>query len=305
MVVVLFALGAGQARADLRRVESATIGGTLSDGDRYAAWVRGPQIRVLDEQTGKVASFPIPAGCRAPSALGAGVVATICGKEFRTMDVATGAWTTLPATESAASLFFADSVGVTAVGAAWIEVWVEVGYHAPAFNGWINRATGVETNLDRGDLSRHVDLDAAELWTPLCAPLRRFKDPDWDSEAQYGSPYIAPLVAGTRALEVRRGDLVMRRCGSSRVRVITRSPDWDVPYLAAGRVSWIDQDGLAALDELERGRGAVRTFAAGRVRSWPVPGKVNPNLQVVHTRSHVFVDKFSSGWTHRYSIGLK
>ena len=150
MVVALVVLSAGEARAatKVQRVESATRGGTLTDGDRYAAWVRGPLLRVLDEQSGTVTSFPIPSECRPPGAIGAGIVATICGNEFRTMDVATGTWSTVPATASALSLFSADSVDVTGVGAGWIEVWVAIGYRSPSFPAWINRVTGDETNLD-------------------------------------------------------------------------------------------------------------------------------------------------------------
>ena len=44
-------------------VESSR-GPTLADGDRYAAWVHAGAVRVLDEQTGITASFPLPADCR-------------------------------------------------------------------------------------------------------------------------------------------------------------------------------------------------------------------------------------------------
>ena len=55
-----------------------------------------------------------------------------------------------------------------------------------------------------------------------------------------------------------------------------------------------------------RARARVRTFdlVAGRVRTWVVPGAVNPNVATVHTRRHVFVDKWSDGYTHRYAIDL-
>lgn len=149
------------------------------------------------------------------------------------MDLTTGAWSTVPATQSALSLFSADSVSVSRVGAAWIEVWVELGYRSPAFHGWVNRATGEETNLDAGDLRKRVDLDAAELWVPLCSPLMRRKNPEWDSDSQYGPQSIAPEVVGTRALDVRRGDLVLRSCGSAGARVITRSPRCSQPSWAA------------------------------------------------------------------------
>jgi hypothetical protein len=275
-------------------VESATAAGTLADGDRYAAWVHAGAIRVLDEQTGTTASFPLPADCRPPSAIGAGVLAAICGKAFRLLDVATGVWTAVPATDVSTGLFNADWVGVDGVGAAWIAVTVEVGYHAPTFPTWIERATGTVADDDPGDLHRYADLDAAELWSPLCAPLTRRKNPYYDESEQYGSPYTGPTVIGTRAIDVAKGALVMRHCGSPRTRVITRSRTWDGAWFGGARVSWLD-------------RRRLRTFDAtrGRVRSWQVPGTVNDYLTVTHTRRHVFLDKWSSGSTiHRYAVDL-
>lgn len=72
-------------------------------------------------------------------------------------------------------------------------------------------------------------------------------------------------------------------------------------------MSWTEQDRLAALDGKQRGRGRIRTrdITTGRVRSWPVPGAINPNLYVVHTRRHVFLDKLGSGLrANRYAIDL-
>jgi len=37
---------------------------TVADGDRYAAWVHGANVRVLDEQTQRTASVPLPAHFR-------------------------------------------------------------------------------------------------------------------------------------------------------------------------------------------------------------------------------------------------
>ena len=128
--------------------------------------------------------------------------------------------------------------------------------------------TGDETDLDPGDLHKRVDLDAADLWVPLCSPLTRRKNPEWDTDSQYGSQYSGPNVVGTRALDVRRGDLVLRTCGSAAARVITRSPRWEGAFFAGTRASWLDQDRPAALFRRERGRARVGTFdlVTGRVR---------------------------------------
>jgi hypothetical protein len=309
LVLLVLLLAAPPARAAIGpyAVESSTAGETLADGDRYASWVHDGVVRVLDEQTGTTASFPLPAECRVPGAIGDGHVATVCGKEFRLLDLATGAWTTVPSTDASTGLFNADSVGVDGLGKAWIAVTVEVGYHAPTGPAWIERATGKVVGDDPGDLREQADLDAPALWAPLCAPLKRRKNPDYDAFEQYGSPYTGPTVVGTRAIDVAKGALVLRRCGSSKTRVITRSRDWESGWLGGARVSWVDQDGLRALDGDKRGRGRVRTFDAltGRVRSWPVPGKINPNLRVVHTRRHLFLDKYlANGKTARYAVDL-
>ncbi len=277
---------------------------TLADGDRYAAWVHGANVRVLDEETRTTASVPMPADCRTPDALGDGQLAFVCGKELRLLDVGRLTWSTVPV---GADLFNADSVSVTAVGRAWVEVTVDLGYHSPVYPAWIERATGRVVADDPGDLSQYPDLDAPELFAPLCAPLRRRRNPEWDEEEQYGPRWIAPDIHGRRALDLSHGALVLRRCGSSRTTVVTRSRDWDVAYFAGDRVSWIEQDGLAAIDGKRRGRGRVRTrdVTTGRVRSWPVPGGINPNLYVVHTRRHVFLDKLGSGLhAGRYAIDL-
>jgi hypothetical protein len=306
--VLILANPAGAAERGPYGVESGTGGRTLADGDRYVAWLRHGVVRVLDEQTRTTTAIPLPAECRPPGALGAGALVTICGRDVRVLDIATQNWVTVPATETLTGLFFADSVDVTAIGSVWIELFVEVGYHAPAFPAWVERATGRVIGEDPGNLRQYANLDAPALWTTLCAPLRRRLDPDYDEEAAYGSPYIGPTVAGNRALEYTDADtLVVRRCGSTRRTVMSRSRGWGPAFFAAGRATWIDGQDVRTLDGDPRGRGRVRTYDAvtGRRGSWPVPGAVNPNTWVVHTRRHIFIDKFSSGRTvRRYAVDL-
>jgi len=101
LVAMLAIAGEAQAAGRLRKTVTATAGVTVTDGDRYAAWVRGQDVRVLDERNGKVSSHPLPADCRAPDALGDGQVAAVCGdqikpKDIRLLDLKTGAWTSVP-----------------------------------------------------------------------------------------------------------------------------------------------------------------------------------------------------------------
>jgi hypothetical protein len=289
-------------------VETATEGQTLSDGDRFAAWTHDGAVRVLDETTQATASFPLPAGCHAPAAIGDGRLAADCGEQLDLLDIASATWSAVPATRALRSVLDADSFGIDAVGRVWIAVTVATGYHGPVYPAWIERATGRVVTDDLGDVNTHADLDAPGLWAPLCAPLHRRRDPDYDPLEPYGSPFLEPTMAGRRGIDVAHsGALVMRRCGTRKARVITRSRTWGRAWIGASRVSWIDQRGIPALEGDPRGHGRVRTYDAvtGRVRSWPVPGAVNPNLHVVHTRRHVFIDKRSTGLTaRRYAIDL-
>ncbi len=280
---------------------------TRADGDRYAAWVHGANVRVLDEETGTTSSVPMPADCRVPDALGDGQLVFVCGKELRLLDLGRLTWSTVPATDAVKSLFNADSVSVYGIGRVWIEASVNTGYHGGDYPEWIERATGRVVGEHPGDLSKYPSLDAPELWAPLCPPLRRKRNPYWNPEEPYGLRWEPPDVVGQRAVDTEHGELVLRRCGSARTTVITRSHDWSLWYFAGTRVSWIEQDGIAALDGKQRGRGRIRTrdVTTGRVRSWPVPGGINPNLYVVHTRRHVFLDKEGSGLhVSRYAIEL-
>jgi len=310
-VLIAAALAAAPASAAQGpyKVESATGGTTLADGDRYAAWVHNGAVRVLDEQTRTTTSLPLPAECRAPGALGARAIATICGREVRVLDIATRTWGPVPATETLNSLFSADSVDVTAIGSVWIELFVEVGYHAPAFPAWVERATGRVVSEDPGNLRQYASLDAPALWAPLCDPIRRRRNPDYDEFEAFGSPYVSPTVIGNRALEYGRDErLYLRRCGSARRTRVSRSRTWHLVWFGGTRVSWVDGLDDRTLAGDPRGRGRVYTYNAvsHRYRSWPMPGGVNPNVYVVHTRRHVFIDKLSSSLrtTRRYAIDL-
>lgn len=42
------------------RLQTATDGYTVSDGRRWVAWFSAPDVPVLDDSTGKVASYPLP-----------------------------------------------------------------------------------------------------------------------------------------------------------------------------------------------------------------------------------------------------
>lgn len=95
---------------------------------------------------------------------------------------------------------------------------------------------------------------------------------------------------------------MLRTCGTTKTRWVTRSWGWSSASLSGNRVSWTDTRWIAGGAAV---RERVRTLdvATGRVRSWPFGDK--PNLYVVHTRRHVFVDEDrSADYVRRYAIDL-
>src|SRR3954467_8580504 len=78
---------------------------TLADGDRYAAWVHGASVRVLDVESGTTSSLPLPAECRVPEALSNVQLVFTCGKELRLLDVAQLTWSTVPSPYQVTLLF--------------------------------------------------------------------------------------------------------------------------------------------------------------------------------------------------------
>jgi len=277
---------------------------TLADGDRYAAWVHGANVRVLDEQTQRTSSVPMPADCREPDALGGGKLVFTCGndrRELRLLDVATLTWSAVPSTDAVKAMF-ENAVSVERIGSVWIAAMVETVDDRILHPMWIEHATGRVVAEDPGDITQYPDLDAPELWAPLCPPLRRLPSQTWTPEEPSGLRWIPPDVKGTRALDTLGGRMLLRFCGTARTRLVTRKLIYSSTAFSANRVTWTDtrwiRDGAAV-------RETVRTFdvTTGRVRSWQFGNK--PNLYVVHTRRHIFVDsERAAEYVKRYAIDL-
>ena len=110
----------------MKTVESLTSGQTVSDGVRYVSWTHGTDVRVLDDQTGTVASFPLPRRCGAPGALADRVAASICGGTgIQLLDVTTGTWTPIPLSPAASALLDRGVARVAGVGRHWVSITVE------------------------------------------------------------------------------------------------------------------------------------------------------------------------------------
>jgi len=276
---------------------------TVADGDRYAAWVHGANVRVLDEQTQRTASVPLPAGCREPDALGGGKLVFLCGqeqRELRLLDVATLTWSVVPSTDAVRTML-ASPVTIEGIGRVWVEITLE-GEDRILHTLWVEHATGRVVGDDPGDLSKYPNLDAPELWAPLCPPLRRAPSPTWTPEEPNGLRWVAPEVKGNHALDARVARPILLTCGTTKTRLVTRAWGWSPMFFSGNRVSWLEKrwvdDGAAV-------RARVRTLdvTTGRVRSWAFGDK--PSLYVVHTRRHLFVDdERRAAHFRRYAIDL-
>jgi hypothetical protein len=277
---------------------------TRADGDRYAAWVHGTNVRVLDEKTQRTSSVPMPAECRTPDALGGGQLVFMCGdeqRELRMLDVAALTWSVVPSTDQVRSMF-ENAVTVDGVGSVWIATSVETVENRLLHPMWIERATGRVVADDPGDVTKYPNLDAPELWAPLCPPLRRLPSRTWTPEEPSGPRWIAPDVKGARALDTLGGRMLLRFCGTPKTRLVTRELIYSARSFSENRVTWTDTrwigDGATV-------RESVRTLdvTTGRVRSWAFGDM--PGLYVVHTRRHIFVDhERRADYARRYAIDL-
>ena len=170
---------------------------------------------------------------------------------------------------------------------------------------WVRRTTGRVVTKDPGDLRAYPNLDAPGLWRRLCAPLTRRRNP-----SRFGARFIGPQMIGRRGLDVTGHTMIMRRCGTDDVKVVTRSTNAGEFWFGGTRVSWYE----AFLSRYigPKGRtcqqGCIRTFDAttGRFRSFPDP-PIRP-VKVVHTRRHIFFDDeedFVDEVSYRWRIDLR
>ncbi|MDA0170736.1 hypothetical protein OJ998_16665 [Solirubrobacter taibaiensis] len=291
VVLIVVALPASARASDqVKMVESLTSGETVSDGVRYVSWTHGTDVRVLDDRSGSVASFPLPAGCGAPGALSGGFAASICdGAGIQLLDVTTGTWTAVPVAPETTALLTKGVGRVTGIGSHWLSITVETNRSFPPEHAaWVKRTTGELMAQDPGDRHEYPDLDAPDLWSPLCAPLTRTRNPDG------GAPrLVAPKLIGRRALDMSGRYPVLRTCGTTKTHVITRSTtaaDYTF-WFSDNRVSWHEFSGSRVLGRRGEGcvYGCIRTYNAltRKYRTWrKTPGAVN----LVHTRRSIFFE---------------
>jgi hypothetical protein len=252
----------------------------------YAAVVRGSEVEILAESAPPT-RIAIPAGCRF-STVGGSAIAFLCAEDrtLRAYDLDSRTWTST----SAPSLFGGDGGPSLTMGRRWIEAVLDSCYHCDVVVTHLDRNTGKMGPREPRATNVHLDLDDHRLWAPLCSPFRRTRNPDFDPE--FGSPFrfVEPLMSGRYGVEFDvHGWLVLRRCGSRRVTVLTRSHDAQLVQIGGGVVSWLDQSPIP--EEDGPGHAVAYDIARGNWGRWRIPGAANSNVSVSHTRGHLYVDK--------------
>jgi hypothetical protein len=189
--------------------------------------------------------------------------------------------------------FFGGDYGLPSlsIGRVWIRV--DGGspcYHCDSYVYRLHRETGRAGPPEPHSTRVKEDLDDPRLWPPLCSPLRRTPNPEYDPDENSAFRFDQPLVFGTRALDWEpRNRVVLRRCGSRTTRVVTRSRRAQMFQVGGGFISWLEQTSYPERDG--SGYAVVYEIATGKRRRWRIPGAGNPNVSVSHTRGHVYVDK--------------
>jgi len=271
-----------------------------SDGQRYVAWERGRDVRVLDTKSQRRYTTTVPAGCSmiaGPAAhiLSFPVLLVGCGTtvaRFDLLNVRTGSLSALPANQT-----------WTGVGRYWVEgrqaapCPTALGSCEP-FYQWHTRATKYVpvAQLNPGGLPPQIpgalvlpqylgpDLDSAGLTVaPACTPYEH--QSLTNGRYSYDPPYVLLANAPPTPAQILSGHFTigieLGRCGSSSTRTLGRRP-YDAE-LSAGNLSWAE--GTAAYDY---------DIATRMTRRWPVPGakaSFSPPVIALHTRYAVVAAK--------------
>jgi hypothetical protein len=121
-----------------------------------------------------------------------------------------------------------------------------------------------------------ADLDAAELWRPLCTPLAREPNPHYDEDAYAidGPPFMPFLYRGDYGLTESKKGLLLERCGSEHRVRLGSATSFD---LRPTMVAWV-----TGHDTVH-----VRNLLSGRDWIWSSRG--NTDVSVALTDTHVFI----------------
>ena len=149
------------------------------------------------------------------------------------------------------------------------------------------RLDGAGTDRSEGASNELPDLDAPQLWRPMCAPLERTRDDnDEDDRSFLPYAYSPPLGLDQRAFDYR--PLRVDRCGRKRPLVLSRCRQaCTAVQLGAGSVAWRERGRIRLY------RGASRRRAHWRARRFGRMAEPFP------TRRHVVV---TTGRYGAYSV---
>lgn len=271
-----------------------------SDGQRYVAWQRGRDVKVIDTKSRRRYATTAAAGCSMVSGPAAHILSfpellVECGTRTIQLDLLnllTGSLMPLPAGQP-----------WEAVGRLWVEgsqagpCPTAPGSCEPYYQ-WHTRVTKYVpvAQLNPGGLPPQTpmafvapqylgpDLDSAGLTiAPPCTPYGH--QSLTNGRYSYDPPYVLVANAPPTAAQVLSGHVAigveLGRCGSSSTMTLGRRP-YDAE-LSARNLSWAE--GTAAYDY---------DIATRMTRRWPVPGaraSFSPPVTALHTRYAVIAAK--------------
>jgi hypothetical protein len=279
---LLLVLAAPAAAAPTRLGTSLTVPVVDTSSGRVVWQPDAASIRVFDLGAGRPArAIRLPAGCRPgdPGALRGDRLVLACPDGSRLLDVRTGAAGPVPGA-SAAGIGGPDS-GVLTAGRFWAEGWDR---DAAVFF----RLDGSAVDRGEGTAAQLPDLDAPDLWRPLCKPLQRTRAaPEEEPDRTYlPYAYSPPLGLEHRAFDYRA--LRVERCGHERPLRLSRCRRACVAvHLGAGSIAWRERGSIRLYRGTSRRRAQWRAHRFGR------------DAQPYPTRDHVIV---AAGRYGAYSV---
>jgi hypothetical protein len=276
----------------------------FADGVRYAAWLSPAGTTVQDTLSGTSRTLSVADKCAQPFlyGIGGGFVLWGCDGPFPDHlhaivgDVRTGATFDVPDNRPLGGY----GSGLWAVGASWVQFITSE--RTVMWDTYVNWRTG-ETAGDSasGSTARTApSLNDAGLWRPLCAPLRRVRNPNTDPDTS-GPPFDAltyrrPYALGWANRQQPDGRLRLYRCGRRRSQVIARCPSRGCleQQLGGGAVSWLD---------LDRRLAYAFEISARTRRRWPIPDPGATETRVFHTANRLFVSTYVPSRGFRAYVG--
>jgi hypothetical protein len=149
--------------------------------------------------------------------------------------------------------------------------------------------TGELVSPGRASPTRRVDLDSSTGSSPLCAPLRLTRDPEWIPPSD-GARFEPIIFRRPWALQVGAGRwLRLERCGhSGPVRRLVRCP-----FGPLGCPSALNRDFAAWVDNAAHRLWVLR-LKTQKERAWRLPSTGLASA-IALTRTHVYAAANASG----------